>query len=335
VAAADVVGLIDLAGVERSLTTITATTLAAALDIATRAVLGAAQPHTRLALIGMGRLGGNEQGYGSDADVLFVHRPVTAGPGRDVDERGAADEAHAIANEVRRLLGQPGADPALSVDADLRPEGRQGPLVRTLDAYAAYYSRWSHPWETQALVRAAPVAGDAELGEQFIALANPLRWPAGGVPADTVREIRRIKARVEAERLPRGKDPKRNVKLGPGGLADVEWTVQLLQLQHAGDRPALQTTGTLDALTAAVEDELISVDDADALRAAWLLSSRLRNAMMLAAGRRSDVLPTDARALDRVARLVGYGPGESGRLIEDHLRTTRRARSVVTRVFYT
>ena len=335
VAAADVLGLVDLQAVEHALTSITAATLTGALEVATRAVVGTAPARSRLAVIGMGRLGGNEQGYGSDADVLFVHEAVPAGPGRPPDDRAAADEAHAIANELRRLLGQPGADPALGVDADLRPEGRQGPLVRSLDAYAAYYARWSHPWETQALLRAAPVTGDAELARRFMTLVDPLRWPEGGVPAEAVREIRRVKARVEAERLPRGKDPKRNVKLGPGGLADVEWTVQLLQLLHAGAYPALQTTGTLAALTAAAEHRLVDPDEANALRAAWLLSSRLRNAIMLAGGRPSNTLPTEARSLDRVARLVGYGPGESGRLIEDHLRTIRRARAVVDRVFYT
>ena len=334
VAAADVLGLLDLHSVEQALTTVTAVTLTGALDIATRAVVGAAPARSRLAVIGMGRLGGNEQGYGSDADVLFVYEPVPGGPGRPTEDRAAADEAHAIATELRRLLGQPGADPALGVDADLRPEGRQGPLVRSLDAYAAYYARWSHPWETQALLRAAPVAGHADLGERFMRLVDPLRWPDGGVPADAVREIRRVKARVEAERLPRGKDPKRNVKLGPGGLADVEWTVQLIQLLHAGAHLSLQTPSTLAALTAAADLGLVDAEEASALHAAWVLSSRLRNAITLAGGRPSNTLPTDTRALDRVARLVGYGPGESGRLIEDHLRTIRRARAVVDRVFY-
>jgi glutamate-ammonia-ligase adenylyltransferase len=143
-----------------------------------------------------------------------------------------------------------------------------------------------------------------------------------------------VKARVEAERLPRGKDPKRNVKLGPGGLADVEWTVQLIQLLHAGAHPALQTTETLAALAAAADAGLVDAEEASALSAAWVLSSQLRNAIVLAGGRASNTLPTDARALDRVARLIGYGPGESGRLVEDHLRTIRRARAVVDRVFY-
>jgi len=337
VASGDVLGMVAQRDVEQALTTITRVAIRGALDAATRSVVGSAPARARLAVVGMGRLGGGEQGYGSDADVLFVYEPALPAPADERavdDDRAAADEARAIANELRRLLGQPGADPALGVDADLRPEGRQGPLVRSLDAYQVYYARWSHPWETQALLRATPVAGDADLGVRFMQLVDPLRWPVGGVPVEAVREIRRIKARVESERLPRGKDPKRNVKLGPGGLADVEWTVQLLQLLHAGDHRALQTTGTLTALTAAGDLGLVSAADADALREAWVLSSRSRNAIVLAGGRAGNSFPSDGRALERVARLMGHGPGESGRLIEDHLRTTRRARAVVDRVFY-
>ena len=104
--------------------------------------------------------------------------------------------------------------------------------MRSLASYASYYARWSLVWESQALLRAAPVAGDRELGEQFVKLINPMRFPEEGLSIEDEREIRRIKARVETERLPRGTDPKLHLKLGPGGLADVEWTVQLLQLKH-------------------------------------------------------------------------------------------------------
>ena len=115
--------------------------------------------------------------------------------------------AHAVANEMRRLLQLPTTDPPLLIDADLRPEGKSGPLVRTLASYAAYYRRWSLVWESQALLRAEPVAGDGELGARFIELIDPLRYPAEGLGEDAVREIRRLKARMEAERLPRGADP--------------------------------------------------------------------------------------------------------------------------------
>jgi len=133
---------------------------------------------TRLLLVAMGSLGAGEPGYGSDADVLFVHDPV---PG--ADEQDAQGAAVAVVAELRRLLGDPGPDPALTLDADLRPEGRNGPVVRSLDSYAAYYERWSLVWEAQALLRAMPVAGDEALGRDFLALIDPLRWPAEGLAA--------------------------------------------------------------------------------------------------------------------------------------------------------
>ena len=147
----------------------------------------------------------------------------------------------------------PVPDPALIVDADLRPEGRQGPLVRTLAAYRAYYRRWSAPWEAQALLRAEPVAGDEDLGARFTRMIAEFRYPLDGISEAAVREIRRIKARMEAERIPRGADRVLHVKLGPGGLSDVEWTIQLLQLRHAHALPALRTTRTGAAMAAAVQ----------------------------------------------------------------------------------
>ena len=155
-----------------------------------------------------------------------------------------------IAEQVRALLGTPSADPPLEVDANLRPEGRQGPLVRTLASYEAYYDQWAQAWEIQALLRAHRVAGDLDLGHRFLLMIDKTRYPAGGVSAEAVQEIRRIKARVDAERLPRGADPNTHTKLGRGGLADIEWTVQLLQLRHAHELPALHNTSTLESLDA-------------------------------------------------------------------------------------
>ena len=206
--------------------------------------------------------------------------------------------------------------------------------MRTLASYAAYYERWSHVWESQALLRADPVAGDGLLGEEFVELVDPLRFPAEGLADVDVREIRRIKARVEAERLPRGADPGTHIKLGPGGLSDVEWTVQLLQLRFGAKVPGLRTTRTLAALDGAVAEGLIDGADAVILDEAWRLASRVRNGIMLVRGRASDTLPSDARELAGVARVVGYAPGQTGALVEDYRRATRRARAVVERVFY-
>ena len=204
-----------------ALTIIAAVTIGAALDAAIQKAESEDGPlPTRISVIAMRRFGGRETSYGSDADVMFVHDPL---PG--AGEETAARAAHAVAEELRGLLARPAPDPPLVIDPSLRPEGRQGPLVRTLASYRAYYERWSLPWEAQALLRAAPVAGDRALGARFTALADEFRYPVGGISESSVREIRRIKARMEAERMPRGVDPALHVKLGPGGLTDVEWVV--------------------------------------------------------------------------------------------------------------
>ncbi len=331
VACADLLGILDIDDVGQALSDVTAATVAAVLDAVVRdaeAKRGGPLP-MRLAIIGMGRLGGGEQGYGSDADVLFVHEPIDG-----ADEAEAAAAAHAVANELRQLLSIPAPEPGLEVDADLRPEGRQGPLTRSLGSHAAYYARWSKVWESQALLRARPLAGDADIGRRFDELIAPIRWPAGGITSSDIREIRRIKARVEKERLPRGADPALNTKLGRGGLADVEWTVQLLQLRHAGEVPGLRTSSTLAALAAARDAGLVDESDFDPLASAWRLASRVRNALVLAKGKPVDAIPTVLREVVGIARLVGYSPSQSGDFLDVYRRVTRRSRAVVERMFY-
>ncbi|MCW2787304.1 MAG: (Glutamate--ammonia-ligase) adenylyltransferase [Marmoricola sp.] len=320
-----------VAEVGYALSDLTDATLETALAIATEVVeKDRQQPfESRMAIVAMGRYGGYEMGYGSDADVMFVHDP-DEGADAEVASRMAA----AIANEVRRLLGTAGSDPSLEIDTGLRPEGKQGAIVRTLDAYAAYYAKWSAVWEAQALLRAEPVVGDADLKVRFKGLIDPLRYPDGGLSENDLIEIRRIKARVEDERMPRGADPATHFKLGPGGLADVEWTIQALQLQYAGGVPALRTTKTLEALDAAVTHGLLSDDDAEILCEAWVLASRARNATVLVRGKAFDQLPTEPRDRAAVASVLGYGPGETTEMVNDYQRATRRALAVVDRVFW-
>jgi glutamate-ammonia-ligase adenylyltransferase len=335
VAAADLLGMLDVEQVGRALTDIAVATLQVGLHAAVRAHAAEAgiapdDVPTDVAVIGMGRLGGGEMGYGSDADVLFVHRPRAG-----AEDAKATAAANAVAHTLRRLLGEPAPDPAFEVDADLRPEGRQGALVRSLDSYREYYQRWMSVWEVQALLRAVPVAGDEALGTAFVELVEPIRYPAAGLTSDQVAEIRRIKARVERERLPRGADPTTHTKLGRGGLADVEWTVQLLQLQHAAELPGLRVPSTVAALDALREAGLLDADGAEALQRAWELATRARNAVFLVRGRPSDQLPRPGAELAGVARASGYGPdADPGQFLDDYRRATRRARSVVEQVFY-
>ena len=331
VASADLLGLLDAPAVCEALSSVWVAVLQATLAAVYRkrvTELGSAP--AKMAVIGMGRLGGAELGYGSDADVLFVCEPVDG-----VTDAEAAQFASSVAETVRMVLGAPSPDPGLEVDAELRPEGRSGPLVRTLESYRAYYARWSEVWEAQALLRARFIAGDHDLGDRFIDMIDPIRYPDGGIDAVSVREVRRIKARVETERMPKGADPTRHTKLGRGGLADVEWTAQLLQLRHAHAVPALRTTSTLDALKALQEAGLADAADVGSLTEAWLLATWVRNAAMLVRGKAVDEVRGSGRELAAVARILGYSAADDpGEFMDSYRRTTRRARAVVERLFY-
>ncbi|NIJ03771.1 bifunctional [glutamine synthetase] adenylyltransferase/[glutamine synthetase]-adenylyl-L-tyrosine phosphorylase [Frigoribacterium faeni] len=318
-AIAGILGLVSIDQLARGLTDVTTAAITGALALARRDV-----PDVEMAVVAMGRYGGRELGFGSDADVLFVHRGVE---GDDTAQRRAAG----VVAEMGRLTSD--ALVPLDLDTGLRPEGGNGPVTRSLASYRAYYARWSLTWEAQSLLRARVVAGDEALGADFTTLADEVRYPTA-LSEQEVREVKRIKARVEAERLPKGAEPSRHLKLGRGSLSDVEWFVQLLQLQHAHRVPGLRTTSTLDALAAATTAGLVDPDDATKLHDAWLMASRARSAVVLWTSRTSDVLPSDRRQLEGVARLMEYPPGSATRLEEDYLAVTRRARAVFERGFY-
>ncbi len=325
IACADLLGFLDVSAVGIALSAVIDATLRATLGVT---AAPAVERGLDFAVIGMGRLGGEETSYPSDADVLFVYEPP---PGMADD--AASGLALTVAEDLRRLLARPAPDPPLGVDADLRPEGRQGPLVRSLGAYQQYYARWSKVWEAQALLRARHVAGSPDLGLRFLTLADTMRFPDGGLTRDQIHEIRRLKARVDSERLPRGADPATHTKLGRGGLADVEWTVQLLQLQHGRTTPALRTTRTLEALAAATDAGLIDPADAASLVSAWRQASRVRNLLTLVRGRATDQLPRQGPDLAAVARILGGV--EPQEFLDEYLRVARRARQAVERIFST
>lgn len=318
----DLLGVVDVEALGLALAEVTSATIDATLRVALRGVPGA----PRIAVIALGRWGGRELAFGSDADAMVVIE--------DTADPEASRRAMAVLTEVRRLLAAPGPDPGLEIDLDLRPEGKGGPMLRTLSSYRAYYEKWSSTWEAQALLRAAWGAGDRELATELLASIDPVRYPVGGLSGRQVTEIRKLKARMEAERRPRAGDPRRNVKLGPGGLSDVEWCVQLLQLEHADQVPALRTTMTLPALDAERAAGLLDDADADALRRAWVLAGRIRNASTLLRAKASDAIPSDVREVAAVAELLGYAKGEASTLLEDWTRCARHARQVMDRTFW-
>ena len=328
-AVGEILGITDAASVGRGLTDVATASIDGALRAAWQSVAADGERLAKFAVIAMGRFGGAELGFASDADVMFVYEAL---PG--ADDTAAGSQAFAVANELRSLLMTASTDPALEIDADLRPEGKSGPLVRSLDSYRSYYARWSSPWEAQALLRARAVAGDSDLGASLIAVIDPLRYPEAGLSPDALREMRRIKARMESERLPRGADPRLHTKLGPGGLSDVEWVAQLLQLQHGHHVAELRSTSTLAVLDAAVSHDLLTRSDAATLRSSWESATSIRNAVMLARGRPSDMVPTDPREAMAVGFILGRGARAGTEMREEYLRVSRRARQVMERVFY-
>jgi glutamate-ammonia-ligase adenylyltransferase len=311
IAARDVYGEADVERVGTDLTALAEASVEAGLD----SVLA----QVPFAVVALGRFAGGDLAYGSDLDLVFVH---------DGDSSADHEEGLRAAGALVRFLA--GATPAqgiYTVDANLRPEGRQGPLSRSLSGYEAYFDRWAQTWERQAIARARPVAGDVALGERFMAMIEEQVWGRAFTPADE-REVRRMKARIERERLPPGEDPHFHLKLGRGSLSDVEWTVQLLQLRHG-----LRAPGTLDALGALVSAGAVSAGEADVLTAAYRFCERTRNRWWLVGSDppNPDALPQRAEDGARLARSLGTSVGV---LRDDYRRVTRRSRRVVERLFY-
>lgn len=331
VAMGAVLGEISLEQISQALSDVTACYVRGMLDVVVElpgSSVAADRPLEILdfGIIAMGRFGGEELGFGSDADVMFVYQSL---PG--IIPELAQKTAERIIADIKLLA----ADPLLEfeLDLDLRPEGKNGPNARSLDSYRAYYERWADTWESQALLRAKPIAGSQQLINDFLDLINSYRYPKV-LPASAVTEIRRIKARMETERLPQGADPRRHTKLGRGSLSDVEWLVQLMQLKHGKDHPSIRTPKTLTALDACVREGLIAEHDARVLSEAWTFASRVRSASVLWANKRTDVLPTDRQQLEGMARIMEYPAGSASQLEEDYLAFTRRARMVYERLFY-
>ncbi len=272
-------------------------------------------------VIGMGKLGGRELHYASDIDVMLVHDCAT-------------EEAERIGNELRRAISEVTPEgQTFKLDLGLRPEGKSGPIVRSLDSYLEYYARWAKPWEHQALLKARVAAGDHALGLRFMDQTRSLAYPAR-LPPGALAQIRHLKARMERERIPRGTDARRNLKMGPGGIADVEFAVQLLQLQHAHRHDSLRVTNTLQALGAALDCDLLTVDEHRRLHDSYVLLTRIRNRCFFFTGRATQALPTLPEELESLGVALGFREQPRQELEESYLRVTRRARVAAERLIY-
>ena len=297
--------------------------LGAALNVVSRSVCGDAEPPA-LAVIAMGKCGSRELNYVSDVDVIFVG---------DDGSQSSLGVATRIAGEMMRLA----ADAFFEVDAALRPEGKQGPLVRTLDSHLAYYERWAKTWEFQALMKARPAAGDAELGRRYIEALMPMVWTASE-REDFVPEVQAMRRRVE-ELVPAGVR-NRELKLGSGGLRDVEFAVQLLQLVHGRNDTKLHVASTVDALAALGDGGYVGRDDAANLTASYEFLRLLEHRLQLQRLKRTHMLPeTDddeaMRWLARAAHMRPDGRHDAlGVLREELKRQSHRVSRLHAKLFY-
>jgi glutamate-ammonia-ligase adenylyltransferase len=311
VALDDIAGLHDVGGTGTRLANVADACLDAALE----------DGHVRLAVIGMGKYGGRELSYASDLDVMFVHEGEHAG-------------AEKVAESLLKAIGEVTPEgQAFDIDPSIRPEGKAGPLTRSLDSYMEYYRRWARPWEFQALIKGRAAAGDMELGERFVERTRDLAFPER-LPSEALLEIRHLKARMERERIPAGTDPRRNFKLGPGGLSDVEFASQILQLQHGAAHPELQVGSTMEALGAASAVGVLSASDNEVLQRAYRFLSQLRNRLFFIVGRPVDALPAKPEDVEALGIAMGFESQPRQELEEEHLRVTRRCRRVAEPIIY-
>lgn len=287
-------------------------TMAALSDVAARVLhhaltLGGAD---HLAVIALGKAGGRELNYSSDVDVVIVAPD---------DGAGAADT-----DDARRALAI--ARGTLRIDVDLRPEGRDGALVRTLDGYRAHWDRWAEPWERQALLKARPVAGDASLGRAFADAASTAVWERP-FDAEAIRSVRAMKAQTEHHATVN--DGPLDLKRTPGGIRDIEFSAQLLQLVHGPLDPALRVGGTIPALTALAEGGYVDGDDASRLRDSYVLFRRIEHAVQLDEGHQTHAVPSDPDARRRVSRMIGLSSDAGGTDVEHLDRDVATCRSTV------
>ncbi|MFN2388376.1 MAG: bifunctional [glutamine synthetase] adenylyltransferase/[glutamine synthetase]-adenylyl-L-tyrosine phosphorylase [Actinomycetota bacterium] len=313
VALSDLAGGTDAVGVGRALA-----------DLADACLEGALGDVSGFAVIGMGKLGGRELGYGSDLDVMFVHD-------------GDHERAEATAERLLAAIGEVTPEgQAFRIDADLRPEGKAGSLARSIASFSEYYERWSQPWEHLALIKARAAAGDPELGERFVTMTRAYAYPSRPSP-DALAEIRHLKARMEKERIPRGVDPRRHLKLGPGGLSDVEFALQLAQFTRAArgaGHPELRTTHTVEALQGAIDAGVIGEPDGRRLLEGYLFLARMRDRLFFMLGRPQDVLPVKPEELEALGVAMGYRDQPRQEVEERFLGITRRIRKIAEPLIY-
>ena len=294
--------------------------LAAIADRVVADAVDAAEPDLPFAVIGLGKLGAQELNFASDLDVVFVYE----GEGPDEFRRGA-DLAERVLAGIRAAGWEP--------DANLRPEGRSGPIAKSFAAYLEYWERYAETWEFQALLRSRFVAGDQGLGRRFCSFASDFAYPEY-LPVDRVSEIRRMRERVERERVRPTEASRFHFKLGYGSLADVQFAVELSLMRFGGHHPEIRTHRTLDAIERLARQRLIEDGAALALSEAFVFLSDVKDGLEVDRRVHAEAIPASPQEQLALARRLGFEEYPRQTLLEEYRRITRRARRAMERVFY-
>ncbi|MBK7977127.1 MAG: bifunctional [glutamate--ammonia ligase]-adenylyl-L-tyrosine phosphorylase/[glutamate--ammonia-ligase] adenylyltransferase [Deltaproteobacteria bacterium] len=334
----DLVGTLDLEALTLQLSDLAEVCLDAALEWAlgqTSARYGSpvgedGEP-ARFGVLGMGKLGGREIQYGSDLDLIFLYDPPGSTEGRDRSITNREFFAKVTQRMITALSAVTGSGIVYPIDARLRPSGNAGPLVASLDSFRRYHEGEAALWERQALIKARLVAGD----ESLASIAAEIRDVAvygGGLSDVQAAEIRHMRHRMEAERA-RQLQGSVDLKLGPGGLVDVEFAVQVLLLRHGHDHPGIRRADTLGALEAIEREGLLPLADGEALRSGYLFLRRIENRQRIVHDRATDLFPLAGPELEALASrldpdgLLGL-PATPDELRDEFLRVTAEVRRV-------
>jgi [glutamine synthetase] adenylyltransferase / [glutamine synthetase]-adenylyl-L-tyrosine phosphorylase len=287
-------------------------------------------------VIGMGKLGGYELNFSSDIDLMYVYTSYqgrTSGVMRDGRLQHQISNHEYFVTLARRLtnvIGGKGPEgQAFRVDLRLRPDGMQGQLALSLLSYEAYYARLGQTWEKMALLKARPVAGNSHLGEEFMRLIQPFVYQRH-LDAQGLQQLQTMKHQIDAQIADRAQS-RTHVKLGLGGIREIEFFIQILQLLFGGRHPALQERHSLRALTRLRELGLIGAEVEHTLRHTYCYFRRLEHHLQMEQGAQTHTLPRHAAQQLRLARQLGFTTWEA--LYQDYLQRTEAVHAIFTTAF--
>jgi [glutamine synthetase] adenylyltransferase / [glutamine synthetase]-adenylyl-L-tyrosine phosphorylase len=260
---------------------------------------------TGLAVIGMGKLGGQELNYSSDIDLMFVYGADGETTGGTAGRLPNGEYFARVARDiVAAIEGSTDEGYVFRVDLRLRPEGRSGPVAMSLDGYRRYHAERAELWERQALLKARVSAGDPAVAEAFTTFAREVVWRPG-VDAQIVKSVRAMKRMIDQSLVGKGEETVANVKLGRGGIREIEFLVQAMQLLYGGDDPRLRERSTLAALDRLAERGYLERALGQTLAAAYVHLRTVEHRLQILHEFQTHSLPKDPVALAHLARRVG------------------------------